>query len=120
VESKNKAVSCPRYHLAQIRFLILQLRQAPHLAGSSRSYLRFQLKYIAWPMSALRQISAKGVSSLPGFGMKAFGASEDVDALVARRSSPASRFQRKTPASNGSILWAQTVFVEPGSPGERI
>src|ERR1041385_4664247 len=55
--------------------------------GRRPSYFFFQLKYVAWLMPALRQMSATGMPSAPCFKMNAFWASENRDAFIAFRSS---------------------------------
>jgi hypothetical protein len=41
-------------------------------SGSSPSYFFFQLKYVAWLIPALRQMSDTGIPSVPCFKMNAF------------------------------------------------
>jgi hypothetical protein len=50
--------------------------------GSRPSYFFFQLKYVAWPIRALRQTSATGIPSEPCFKMNAFCASVNFDAFI--------------------------------------
>lgn len=76
--------------------------------GSSPSYLRFQLKYVAWLIPAFRQISATGIPSLPCFRMNAFCASENLDAFIALRSFPATGNNRKTLAGNDPVFRDQS------------
>jgi hypothetical protein len=48
--------------------------------------LRFRSKYVAGLISAFRQISAAGMRSDACFGMDAYWASENLDALIVLRS----------------------------------
>src|SRR5579871_3645917 len=77
-------------------------------SGNSPSYFFFQLKYVAWLIPALRQSSATGIPSLPCFKMNAFCASENFDAFIVFRSSPASGSHRKTLPKNDPVFWDQT------------
>jgi hypothetical protein len=55
--------------------------------GSSPSYFFFQLKYVAGPIPALRQMSATGIPSAPCFKINAFWACENFEAFIVLHSS---------------------------------
>src|SRR5579863_678810 len=63
--------------------------------GSNPSYRFFQLKYVAWLIPALRQISATGIPSAPCLSMNAFWASENLEAFIVLRSSQAGNHRGK-------------------------
>src|SRR5437016_8440234 len=71
-------------------------------SGNNPSYLFFQLKYVAWLIPALRQISATGCPSAPCFKINVFCASVNLDAFIVFHSSR----PRKITVENSNFEWS--------------
>ena len=78
-----------------------------------------QLKYIAWLIQVLRQISATGVPSSPCFTMNAFWASVNLDDFIVFAPLPAQgKYERKTLSINSRKIRFQS-STKPDVAGSK-
>ncbi len=73
--------------LSQLRVLVLELLQLPHLERSEPLIFLLPAKVGCWADPVRRQISAIGTPSAPCFRMNAFCATENFDAFIVFHSS---------------------------------